>query len=642
MNTIPRNDTSLKWRVLEKIIEFMFSERATQCGNILADIFKEYEKYVLQILQPSSTLSGSIGEGMPIYNDIDFIMIQKDMLITDVDDSLTKIISKRIKPGPRSSDEIQFKMDSKECYHGFTRLEVISKSAGQKFQNSFCDKHNGRYYLNGYKYFQECNNPIFQMFRQVSGQEAGPAITYAGFDYVLAIAGSKDLGFSEQFLNRIPLAKYNSNLSVEKLKKTQICVVAKAYENSTQPCLEFRLSFSLLENLLVKSFTRKQKSYYYLLKMIYRINLKNDTKHGKGFSSYYLKNLMFWAISEEDTSFWEQPMIEVLSCLLFQKLKSYIEKRCPNYFVVGNKMILNYSDDELRNMMKKIDWFQERFWEKIVFPPGHASNILRYFKKDLQSVARGEICFENMVRQNKIFVNIEQMTCRNHLGFFVSSLVNTLPKCKKLWRTIIEVLNIECDLDYLREVKFNCRVIQQRLLCLVLFDKVEEYKDQQKFPQAAVLNGFLYCIILLSIKLEGALYDEDIGGNILLGLFYYINAENNDFREAEEVFGRVVDSNMWEFELLFAAMPLPFRRGLCNTPRYFRNDKMMSRLFLEKELIYLEPVSFALYLLMKIANTKALKKKYRESFKEYKQRIEDIHRAPYEFVDIYNRMLETL
>lgn len=326
------------------------------------------------------------------------------------------------------------------------------------------------------------------MFRQVSGQEAGPAITYAGFDYVFAIAGSKDLGFSERFLNRIPLAEYNPNLSVEKLRKTQICVIAKAYENSTQPCLEFRLSFSLLENLLVKSFTRKQKSYYYLLKIIYRINLKNDTEHGKGFSSYYLKNLMFWAISEEDTSFWEQPMIEVLSCLLFQKLKSYIEKRCPNYFVVGNKMILNYSDDELRNMMKKIDWFQERFWEKIVFSPKHASNILYYLEKDLQSVARGEICFENMVRQNKIFVNIEQMTCRNHLGFFVTSLVNTLPKCKKLWRTIIEVLNIECDLDYLSEVKFNCRVIQQRLLCLVLFDKVEEYKDQQKFPQAAVLN----------------------------------------------------------------------------------------------------------------------------------------------------------
>ena len=234
------------------------------------------------------------------------------------------------------------------------------------------------------------------------------------------------------------------------------------------------------------------------------------------------------------------------------------------------------------------------------------------------------------------------MTCRNHLGFLVSSLINTLPKCKKPWRTIIKVLNIECDLNYSSEVKFNCRVIQQRLLCLVLFDKVEKYKDQQKFQQAAVLNGFLYCIILLSIKLEGALYDEDIGGNILLSLFHYINTENNDFREAKEVFRRVVDSNMWEFELLFAAMPLPFLRGLRNTPRYFRNDKMISRLFLEKELIYLEPVSFALYLLVKIANAKALKKKYRESFKEYKQHIEDINRAPYEFDDIYNRMLETL
>ena len=69
---------------------------------------------------------------------------------------------------------------------------------------------------------------------------------------------------------------------------------------------------------------------------------------------------------------------------------------------------------------------------------------------------------------------------------------------------------------------------------------------------------------------------------------------------------------------------------------------MISRLFWEKDLIYLEPVSFALYLLIKIANTKALKKKYTESLREYKQRIKDIDRAPYEFVDIYNRMLETL
>ena len=640
MDTIPKKDTSLKWRVLEKIMECMFSERATQFGNILADVFEEYEKHVSQILQPSSTLSGSIGEGMPIYNDIDLMMMQKDMLITNVDDSLTNIISKRINPGPINSDTIHFKMDSRECYHGFTRLELISESAGQQFQNSFCEEYNGKYYLNAYKYFQEYNETIgFQRFRQVSGQEAGPALTFSGLDYVFAIAVSNDLVFSEKFLSRIPLAKYNPNMSVEKLRKTQICVVAKAYEDSTQPCLEFRLSFSLLENLLVKSFTRKQKSYYYLLKVIYRINLKNDTMRGKGFSSYYLKNLMFWIISEEDASFWEQPMIEVLPCLLFQKLKIYIKNRCPNYFVFRNKMILNHSDEELHNMMEKIDWFQERFWEKIVFSPAHASNVLCYFKKDLQSVARSEICYENMVHQNKMFVNIEQMTCRNHLGFFVTSLINTLPKCEKPLATIIEVLNAECDLGYSCEVKFNCRVIQQRLLCLVLFDEVEKYKEHRKFPQAAVLNGFLYCIILLSIKLKGALDDEDIGGNILLGLFHYINAKYNDFREAEEIFGRVVDSKR-VFELLFAAMPLPYH--LRNTPRYFRNDKMISRLFWEKDLIYLEPVSFALYLLIKIANTEAQKKKYGESLRKYQQCIKNIDRAPYEFVDIYNRMLETL
>ena len=94
-------------------------------------------------------------------------------------------------------------------------------------------------------------------------------------------------------------------------------------------------------------------------------------------------------------------------------------------------MILNYSDGELHNMMKKTDWFQENFWEKIAFSPKHASNILCYFKRDLQSVARGEVCFENMVCQSKICVTIEHMICRNHVGVFVTSLLNALPKGEK-------------------------------------------------------------------------------------------------------------------------------------------------------------------------------------------------------------------
>ena len=92
---------------------------------------------------------------------------------------------------------------------------------------------------------------------------------------------------------------------------------------------------------------------------------------------------------------------------------------------------------------------------------------------------------------------------------------------------------------------------------------------------------------------------------------------------------------------LFAAMPLPFLRGLRNTPRYFRNDNMISRLFWENDLIYLEPVSFALHLLIKIADTEAQKKKYGESLKKYQKQIKYIDRVPYDFADIYSCMLET-
>ena len=201
MDATATGENSLKWRVLEKIMEYMFSKRATEYGNILADIFQECENHTLQIFHPSYTLSGSIGEGMPIYNDIDFMMIQKDMFITDVDHSLTYMISKPIKPAERSSDKIHFKMDSGECHHGFTRLELISKITEQNFVNRYCEKANGKFYLNAHKYIQEYNKTMLNHFcRQLTPQVTGPAFTFTEFDHVFAITGSNNYVFLRHFL----------------------------------------------------------------------------------------------------------------------------------------------------------------------------------------------------------------------------------------------------------------------------------------------------------------------------------------------------------------------------------------------------------------------------------------------------------
>ena len=65
---------------------------------------------------------------MPFFNDVDYMMIQKDMLITEVDDSITFIPSKRMDSAKIAFDKILFKMDSRECYPGYTKLELISSS----------------------------------------------------------------------------------------------------------------------------------------------------------------------------------------------------------------------------------------------------------------------------------------------------------------------------------------------------------------------------------------------------------------------------------------------------------------------------------------------------------------------------------
>lgn len=151
-----KNQPSFKWGVLQDIMGSMFSERATEFGNILDQIHDEYEKHVLRKFHPVSTLSGSIAEGMPIFNDVDLLLIQKDMLITEVDDSITFITSKRMDSAKIAFDKILFKMDSRECYPGYTRLELISSSE-QVFQNYYCEKYNEKFYLNSHKYFWEYN-----------------------------------------------------------------------------------------------------------------------------------------------------------------------------------------------------------------------------------------------------------------------------------------------------------------------------------------------------------------------------------------------------------------------------------------------------------------------------------------------------
>ena len=69
---------------------------------------------------------------------------------------------------------------------------------------------------------------------------------------------------------------------------------------------------------------------------------------------------------------------------------------------------------------------------------------------------------------------------------------------------------------------------------------------------------------------------------------------------------------------------------------------MISRLFFERNRIYLEPVSLALYLLIEITNEDTQKSKFEKKLREYEHRIKYIDRPPYRFVDVYNRMLGTV
>ena len=124
-----------------------------------------------------------------------------------------------------------------------------------------------------------------------------------------------------------------SQEQIDKCKTLGCFFVQVGHPNSPEKHLQWRLSFSLQERLLVTDFNSVQLKCYILLKMIKKERIHKYLGK-KSLTSYHFKTCMLYMIENTPAGFWtEENLLFCLRHCLHQMLVWAETGVCPNFFV---------------------------------------------------------------------------------------------------------------------------------------------------------------------------------------------------------------------------------------------------------------------------------------------------------------------
>ena len=172
----------------------------------------------------------------------------------------------------------------------------------------------------------------------------GPALTKEAsefnkaFDLVNTLRSCTWLDCAAEWLVRERHYNWPSKEQIDKCKTLGCFFVHVGHPNSIERDLQWRISFSLQERLLVTYFNSVQLKCYILLKMIKKEKIHKHLGE-KSLTSYHFKTLMLYMIENTPAEFWTE---ENLLCCLHQCLHQmlvWVETGvCPNYFIPEENM----------------------------------------------------------------------------------------------------------------------------------------------------------------------------------------------------------------------------------------------------------------------------------------------------------------
>ena len=173
-------------------------------------------------------------------------------------------------------------------------------------------------------------------------------------DIVLALGCDSWPACASEWLTRQRLFDWPPSDVLETCKVLGCLFVSIGHQLSEEEHMQWRISLSYQERLLISLFNSVQLKVFILLKMI-RKELIDKSVTKESLSSYHIKTCMLYMIENTPSDFWkpENMLICLIRCL--EMIQVWVQNGvCPNYFIPGENMFERRVHGEVRENLQLV------------------------------------------------------------------------------------------------------------------------------------------------------------------------------------------------------------------------------------------------------------------------------------------------
>ncbi|VDI10817.1 Hypothetical predicted protein [Mytilus galloprovincialis] len=289
--------------------------------------------------------SGSKGEGLDLKgSDLDVMLIHPDFIVYETE------------PDALKRNKIYLVMETKDTPPCFTYLRLISPYNVLSISDRESFQKNGTQNLFSSELYKFNELKLATKYVPYLNKTHGPCVADANddFDFAFCLKCDQWISAAYPWITRARVRWPSSEL-VSKIITCGVLFVPIGIKQSKNEGIEWRISFSIAEKMLIYSFTHTQLLCYSLLKILLKEIVEN-CKNLKGLlCSYFLKTLVFWISEELDPSVWRPDNIIPCYQSCLERLIYCIEySTLLHYFIPENNLFYSRFSKEDREQLIKI------------------------------------------------------------------------------------------------------------------------------------------------------------------------------------------------------------------------------------------------------------------------------------------------
>ena len=288
-----------------------------------------------------------------LASDIDNVFIVNDLpVITDCTDApvLGKcLLLVQDQSTPPGYCKLQLVQNGKPLFDNAPAEVISSFMPGQETWKACADKSN-RIVLS----FSPPDNSRFDLKRHGPALSAERHQSVAACDWVFAFRCHRLPECTAEWFSRKRRFNWPSSDWIKSCEALGCLFVAVGHPHSGEQHLQWRISPSHQERLLVSKFNSVQLKCYILLKLFKKDTLAHFITQ-ESLSSYHCKTCIFYMIENTPNDFW-QPA-NLLACFVscLRLLKVWTDNGiCPNYFIPAENMFDRRVNGDLRSKLSLV------------------------------------------------------------------------------------------------------------------------------------------------------------------------------------------------------------------------------------------------------------------------------------------------